>query len=158
MFVKTPDRLTLTACACLTLALLLACAQPSHALLGLFSGPTSLAPASGAVSFPLADLQDGKAHFYTVAAGGKDVRFFALKTADGRVRTAFDACDVCYPEKKGYRQDGDFMVCTNCGRRFHVTMVGEVRGGCNPSPLASHVEGDAVRINLGGIAAGAAFF
>ncbi|KHK01582.1 DUF2318 domain-containing protein [Desulfovibrio sp. TomC] len=158
MFVKTLDRLTLTACAGLTLALLLAWAQPSHALLGLFSGPTSLTPVNGSVSFPLADLQDGKAHFYAVAAGGKEVRFFAVKTADGRVRTALDACDVCYPEKKGYRQEGDFVVCTNCGRRFHMTMVGDVRGGCNPSPLASTVEGDAVRINLGDIAAGAAFF
>ena len=158
MSVKTPDYLTRIACACLTLAFLLTLAQPSHALLGLFSGPTSLTPADGAVSFPLADLQDGKAHFYAVAAGGKEVRFFAVKTADGRVRTALDACDVCYPEKKGYRQEGDFMVCTNCGRKFHLTMVGDVRGGCNPSPLASHVAGDTVRVNMGDIAAGAAFF
>lgn len=158
MSVKRPDRLVLVAFVCLALAALLAAAQPSHALLGLFSGTTSLTPADGAVSFPLADLADGKSHFYAVSAGGKEVRYFAVKTADGKVRTAFDACDVCFPEKKGYRQEGEFMVCTNCGRRFHLTMVGEARGGCNPSPLASEVVGDAVRVKLADIAAGAAFF
>lgn len=158
MSFKKPDRLLLAAFACLALAALLAAARPSHALLGLFSGPTSLTPANGAVSFPLADLADGKAHFYAVAAGGKEVRFFAVKTSDGKVRTAFDACDVCYPEKKGYRQEGDFMLCINCGRRFHVTMVGEQRGGCNPSPLTSQVAGDSVRVTLADIAAGAAYF
>ncbi|MYL83903.1 DUF2318 domain-containing protein [Desulfovibrio aerotolerans] len=158
MSVKIPDRLLLAAVACLALAALLAGAQPSHALLGLFSSTASLTPSDGAVSLPLADLSDGKAHFYAVAAGGKEVRFFAVKTADGKVRTALDACDVCYPEKKGYRQEGDFMLCTNCGRRFHLTMVGEVRGGCNPSPLASEVVGESVRIKLADIAAGAAYF
>jgi len=158
MSLKIPDRLILAAVACLALAALLAVAQPSHALFGLFSGAASLTPADGAVSFPLADLADGKSHFYTVAAGGKEVRLFAVKTADGKIRTALDACEVCYPEKKGYRQEGDFMICTNCGRRFHLTMVGEQRGGCNPSPLASEVVGGTVRIKLADVAAGAAFF
>jgi uncharacterized membrane protein len=158
MSVKTPDRFLLAACTCLALAGLLACAQPSHALLGLFSGPSSLTPADGAVSFPLADLADGKAHLYSVAAGGTEVRFFGVKTADGKVRTALDACDVCYPERKGYRQEGDFMVCVNCGRRFHLTMVGDVRGGCNPSPLASETTGETVRVKVADIAAGAAYF
>lgn len=158
MSVKSPDRLLLAAFACLALAALLAAAQPSHALLGLFSDTTSLTPAEGAVSFKLADLADGKAHRYAVAAAGKEVRFFAVKTADGRVRTALDACDVCYPEKKGYRQEGDFMLCINCGRRFHLTMVGDVRGGCNPSPLPSEVAGETVRVKMADIAAGAAYF
>jgi uncharacterized membrane protein len=146
------------ALACLALLAALTAASPGHALLGLFSGPTALTPVDGAVSFPAADLADGKAHLYAVTAGGKEVRFFAVKTSDGRVRTALDACDVCYPEKRGYRQEDDFMLCINCGRRFHLTMVGDVRGGCNPSPLPSEAAGDTVRIKLADIAAGAAFF
>uniref|UniRef100_I2Q202 Putative membrane protein n=1 Tax=Desulfovibrio sp. U5L TaxID=596152 RepID=I2Q202_9BACT len=144
--------------ALLALTLLLAAPEPSAAFLGLFSDTTSLTPKDNAVTVPLADVADGKAHFYAVTAEGKQVRFFVVKTPDGRVRTAFDACDVCYPEKKGYKQDGEFMVCTNCGRRFHVTRVGDVHGGCNPAPLASEVAGDSLRVALPTLAAGASFF
>jgi uncharacterized membrane protein len=140
------------------IALVLAVAEPSPAILGIFSDTKTLTPQGDAVAVPLAEVADGKAHFYAVTADGKQVRFFAVKTPDGRVRTAFDACDVCFPEKKGYRQDGEFMVCTNCGRRFHVTMVGEVRGGCNPAPLASETAGDTLRVKMATLAAGASFF
>ncbi|EKO37699.1 MAG: putative membrane protein [Solidesulfovibrio magneticus str. Maddingley MBC34] len=159
MPLAAPKRLLPVALACLAVfALFLAVAGPGHALLGLSSGPTSLKPVDGVVAFPAADLADGKAHFYAVDAAGKEVRFFAVKTQDGRVRTALDACDVCYPEKKGYRQEGDFLICINCGRRFHKTMVGDQRGGCNPSPLASEVAGDVVRVKMADLAVGAAYF
>ncbi len=140
------------------LAALFSVAQPSQAFLGIFSDTAALTPDNGAVRFPAADLANGKAHFYAVQSGNKQIRIFAVKTTDGRIRTAFDACDVCFPEKKGYRQEGDFMVCANCGRRFHVSMVGEVHGGCNPAPLASSVEGNDVRIAMADIDAGARFF
>jgi len=156
---SAPKRSLLAALSCLAVfTVLLAAAGPGHALLGFASGPTSLKPVDGVVSFPAADLADGKAHFYAVDAAGKEVRFFAVKTKDGRVRTALDACDVCYPEKKGYRQEGDFMLCINCGRRFHMTMVGDQRGGCNPSPVASEVAGESVRVKMADLAAGAAYF
>lgn len=156
---SAPKRLLPVALACLAvLAVVFVAAGPGHALLGFASGPTSLKPADGVVSFPAADLADGKAHFCTVDAAGKEVRFFAVKTKDGRVRTALDACDVCYPEKKGYRQEGDFMLCINCGRRFHMNMVGDQRGGCNPSPLASEVAGENVRVKMADLAVGAAYF
>lgn len=144
--------------ALLALTVLLATPEPSAALLGLFSDTTTLTPKDDAVSIPLTDFADGKAHFYAVTASGKEIRFFAVKTPDGRVRTAFDACDVCYPEKKGYRQDGEFMVCTNCGRRFHVTRIGDVHGGCNPAPLAAETAGDTLRVAMATLTAGASFF
>lgn len=144
--------------AFLFLAALLAAAEPSPAFLGLFSDTRSLTPQGDAVTIPLAEITDGKAHFYTVTADGRPVRFFVVKTPDGRVRAAFDACDVCFPEKKGYRQDGEFMVCTNCGRRFHGTMVGEVHGGCNPAPLAAETAGDTLRVAMAALTAGASYF
>jgi uncharacterized membrane protein len=144
--------------AVLVLASLVALPGTSDALLGFFSDTTTLTPKDEAVAVPLADLADGKAHFYVVAAGGKQVKFFAVKTPDGKVRTAFDACDVCFPEKKGYRQEGEFMVCINCGRRFHVSKVGEVHGGCNPAPLAAEPAGDNLRVTMAALTAGASFF
>lgn len=140
------------------ITLVLAVAEPSPAFLGIFSDTRTLQPQDDAVAIPLSEITDGKAHFYAVTANGKQLRFFAVKTPDGRLRTAFDACDVCFPEKKGYHQDGQFMVCDNCGRRFHMTMVGEVHGGCNPAPLAAATAGDTLRIKMADLTAGASFF
>ena len=64
------------------------------------------------------------------------MRYFIIKSSDGVVRAAFDACDVCWESGKGYKQNGDFMVCQNCGRRFQSTKVNVVTGGCNPSALS----------------------
>ncbi|WP_300161951.1 DUF2318 domain-containing protein [Solidesulfovibrio sp.] len=142
----------------LALAGLFSLPAPAEALLGLFSDVKTLSPKDDAVTIPLAEVSDGKAHFYTVSAGGKEIRFFAVKSPDGKVRTAFDACDVCFPEKKGYRQEGEFMVCVNCGRRFHASKIGEIHGGCNPAPLAAETAGESLRITMASLAAGGRFF
>jgi len=155
---KKIDLLSMAAVALVLLAVLLSAAEPSAAFLGLFSNTTTLTPDNDVVRIPVADMADGKAHFYAVAAGEKQIRFFAVKTPDGRMRTAFDACDVCFPEKKGYRQEGEFMLCANCGRRFHLTMVGDVHGGCNPAPLAAAIAGDMLQIGMADLAAGGRFF
>ncbi|RJX30557.1 MAG: DUF2318 domain-containing protein [Desulfarculus sp.] len=99
-----------------------------------------------AVTLPAALFDDGKArHFKYDAPGGITVRYFVIKSSDGVIRAAFDACDVCWPENKGYFQEGDNMVCANCGRRFPSVQVNVVRGGCNPAPLnRSVVEGKVV--------------
>lgn len=142
----------------LALAAVCGLPAPASALFGMFSDTKTLSPQGDAVAIPLADVSDGKAHFYVVSAGGKEIKFFAVKSPDGKVRTAFDACDVCFPEKKGYRQDGEFMVCVNCSRRFHVSKIGEVHGGCNPAPLAAEATGDTIRVPMAALNAGARFF
>jgi len=142
----------------LFLALASANAHAFFGLPGLTGGYPEVEVANGVVSLPMADFSDGQAHFYKHAAGGKDISFFVVKSADGVIRAAFDACDVCYPEKKGYEQDGDFMVCKNCGRRFHSNQINVVQGGCNPSPLARTEEGGNVLIKVSDIEAGASYF
>jgi uncharacterized membrane protein len=74
------------------------------------------------------------------------------------VRAAFNACDVCFPAKKGYRQEGDEMVCNNCGSRFPANQINEVRGGCNPSPLDRAVDGDMLIIRVKDILRGLDYF
>ncbi|MBU0673586.1 MAG: DUF2318 domain-containing protein [Proteobacteria bacterium] len=92
---------------------------------------------NGELSLPLASVSDGQAHFFKVKADdGTLVTFFVLKSRDGIVRAAVDACDVCYKAGKGYHQEGDFMVCDNCGQRFASSRINEVKGGCNPAPLS----------------------
>ncbi len=107
---------------------------------------------------PLSTFDDGLAHFYTYDVGETTVRFFVLKSSDGVVRAAFDACDVCFAARRGYRQEGNEMVCNNCGRRFPAVLINEVRGGCNPAPLDRTVEGDDLVIRVDDIAAGAGYF
>lgn len=103
-----------------------------------FSGfkAKSLTPKNDMLTIPVSEISDGKAHYFkTEADDGTKVIFFVLKSSDGVIRSAIDACDVCYRSGKGYVQEGDFMVCTNCGRRFASNRINDVKGGCNPAPL-----------------------
>jgi uncharacterized membrane protein len=119
---------------------------------------TTPAAPGGDVKIALADVSDGKAHFYSYDAGGTQVKYFVLKSSDGKVRAAFDACDVCFAQKKGYHQEGDEMVCNNCGRRFPSTKINEVEGGCNPSPIERTVKGQDLVLTTDELQAGVQYF
>lgn len=92
-----------------------------------------LTPKQGEIRIPVGDVSDGKAHFFEVKADdGTMVTFFVLKSRDGILRAAINACDECYKAGKGYVQDGDFMICEKCGRRFASDKINVIAGGCNP--------------------------
>jgi uncharacterized membrane protein len=86
------------------------------------------------------------------------IDFFVLKSHDGVLRAAFDACDVCYRERQGYRQQGDEMICVNCGQRFSSDRINEVKGGCNPAPLARNLANGNLVINEQDLRLGARYF
>ena len=115
-------------------------------------------PENGAVRLTLATFDDHEAHHYTYMHEDQPIEFFVLKSEDGTVRAAFNACDVCFDSKKGYTQDGEFMVCNNCGRRFPADQINVVQGGCNPSPLTRVVEGDSLVIQVEDIVEGEDYF
>ncbi len=110
------------------------------------------------MTFPLSTFDDYKAHYYTYANEGRLIKFFVLKSTDGVVRAAFDACDICYEAKKGYSQDGNAMICNECGRSFPADKINEVSGGCNPVPLRRTVDGDSLVIEASDIVAGWRYF
>jgi uncharacterized membrane protein len=116
--------------------------------------------ADGQFAYAVSLFDDGQArHFDFVDAGSSTtIKYFILKSADGVIRAAFDACDVCWPEGKGYVQDGTAMVCRNCGRRFESVMVNEVQGGCNPAPLKRTIQGDQVVIRADDLKKGQTYF
>lgn len=113
---------------------------------------------AGTVTIPVAEVSDGKAHYYTYHGAGRKVNFFVLKSSDGVLRAAFDACDVCFREKKGYRQEGNHMVCNNCGQRFASVNINVLKGGCNPAPLNRHVKDDTIVFNASDIESGKYYF
>lgn len=124
----------------------------------LKTGGAAAKPAD-VVIHPIGLFDDGKVkHFEFKAQNGIIVRYFVLRSSDGVIRSAFDACDVCWPSGKGYYQEGDNMVCGNCGKRFASVKINEIKGGCNPAPLARKTEGDKLLIRVSDIREGASYF
>lgn len=108
---------------------------------------------------PLAELS-GTAKFYSWKAPAATVKFFAVLDAAGGVHVAFDACDLCYGAKLGYSQEGDMMVCNNCGNKFLITGIGTTNrgGGCWPGYLPVTIGEDAVTIQHADLKAGSWYF
>ena len=81
-----------------------------------------LLPIGGDVRLEAKTFDDGRAHFYRgTADGGGDIRFFVIKASDGVLHAAFDACELCYKEHRGFRQSGHTMA--------RGTSDGLIRGG-----------------------------
>ncbi|MFC2078420.1 DUF2318 domain-containing protein [Candidatus Bipolaricaulota bacterium] len=120
--------------------------------------PLVEANTAGTVEFQLSTFDDYVARYYTYVHNGESIEFFVLKSEDGVVRAAFNACDVCYGALRGYSQNGQIMVCNNCGRQFPADRINIVQGGCNPSPLDRNVEGDYLVINVDDIIRGGSYF
>jgi uncharacterized membrane protein len=141
----------------------------SYLIYGAGGGPAGGAPAAAAataqtalskeISFPVSEFADGSAKFYQMENdAGLTVRYFAVKAADGSLKTAYDACDACWHAGKGYRQSGAAMICQNCRRSFEIARIGEEQGGCNPAPLKSRIREDALVIEVNDILAGSRYF
>ena len=88
-----------------------------------------------ALSIPTDELSEN-AEFYPVDVDGTEMEVIAVKDSTGTIRTAFNTCQICYDSGKGYyKQEGDKLVCQNCGNSFTMDVVGETGGGCNPVPI-----------------------
>ena len=87
------------------------------------------------LTIPVEELTEN-ASFYPVNVDGTEMEVIAVKTSDGTIRTAFNTCQICYDSGNGYyKQEGDKLVCQNCGNSFTMDQVGETAGGCNPWPI-----------------------
>jgi uncharacterized membrane protein len=76
------------------------------------------------------------AKFYKYKSGNIDMEVMAVKATDGSIRTALNTCQVCYDSGRGYyKQQGDNMVCQNCGNKFNINQIEKIKGGCNPVPV-----------------------
>lgn len=122
------------------------------------AGSSTSATSASAVTMLVSLFEDGNARHFEHIDGEFNIRYFVIKSSDGVIRAAYDACDVCWPAGKGYYQEGDYMVCRNCGRRFASVLVNEVKGGCNPAPLNRKVMDGKVVIQVADILAGKQYF
>jgi len=140
--------------------LVLVFAMVTGALAWNFSVPAQeVKPSDGAFAFPATAFQDGKAKYFQFSpTPNQKIRFFVVKSTDGVIRAAFDACDVCWRAKKGYVQQGNEMICVNCGLKFRTDKVNVVTGGCNPSALNRTLKDGNVIITQQDVMSGLRFF
>ena len=96
-----------------------------------------LADENDALVIPVDNLSE-TVLFYPVEIDGISMEVMAAKDAQGDIHLAFNTCQVCYSSGKGYyKQEGDMLVCQNCGNRFTIDQLGEEAGGCNPIPITA---------------------
>jgi high-affinity iron transporter len=91
------------------------------------------------------DLATGDLHRYSADLNGVKVRFLLYRKPDGKVESIFDACQIC--GSVGFYRTSTGIVCKNCAAPINPQSVGQ-SGGCNPIPLHSTEQGDAVVINV----------
>jgi len=113
---------------------------------------------NGEVKVQLSALQGSTASYFVHNANGKAIKFFVLRASDGTVRIALDACTSCNHAKLGYRQNGEAMVCNNCGMSFKSTDVGHITGGCSPIPLKNSQDGKTLVVKVKDLEEGAKYF
>ena len=112
----------------------------------------TLVAQNGQVVIPLSDLTDSSLHFYTADVNNTVIRFLVIHQTNGDYAVALDACQIC--GTAGYRQEGQNVVCRNCGATIYVPSIGD-KGGCNPIPVKSRVEGGVVTVDLSALASAA---
>ena len=110
------------------------------------------------VTFPVSQFDDSKARHYEYKDNNATIRYFILKSSDGVIRAAFDACDVCWRAGRGYFQSGDVMICRNCRRSFASVDINVLSGGCNPVPLKRTIENGELVIHVKDILNGKQYF
>lgn len=97
----------------------------------------------GIVRVSLEGLEPLQVRFYQfLNAGNQEVRFLVGRDSAGHVQVAFDANEPCAKAKRGYRAEGEWLVCNKCDKSFRLIEVNAGGGGCKPVPLEHSVEGD----------------
>lgn len=119
------------------------------------SAAAPLTVTGGVVRIPLSMVSDGDLHRFSIHSNGVTVRMIVIERPDHSIAAAFDACEIC--GSKGYYQKGPNLICKNCASAINIPTVG-IRGGCNPVPIDSHVEGDHLVIDAGKLTEGVRYF
>jgi len=113
----------------------------------------------GVVRIDLGGIAPGSGRFFSYrSAGGGRADFLVYRESDGEPRAVLDACSDCYRWRKGYRLEGDGVVCVKCGMRFRLDELREGIGACVPLPLPSTRAGDRLEIPAEALEAGTRYF
>lgn len=104
-------------------------------------------PDRGQVSISLANLKPKEVRFYRfLNYGNQEVHFFVGRDGAGVVQVAFDASETCAKLKRGFRHDGEWVICNKCDKSFRLSGINSGGRGCEPIPVKHRVEGDRLLI------------
>ena len=99
----------------------------------------------GVVRIDIGDLAPLEARFFRfLNSGNQEVAFFVARDLSGGVQVAFDANEVCYKKKRGYRAEGEWVVCNFCDKAFRIAGLNAGGGGCKPVPVVHRLEGQQI--------------
>ena len=114
---------------------------------------------SGVVRIDLSEIGSSDVKFFRfLNAGNQEVKFFVARDSEGVVQVAFDANEICYKLKRGYRAEDGWVTCNKCDKAFRLEEVNEGGGGCKPVPLEHRIEGNMLILAEDDILTGWRFF
>ena len=95
--------------------------------------------------------------FFTYRHAGRKISFFVVKH-NNEISSFFDACHKCYPQKRGFRSEGPYIICRECNERYPLSEIKEGIGSCYPIKLEGAVDGNLYKIPLNKLTEKAGFF
>ncbi len=110
-----------------------------------------------AIIIDIKSLKEMSLVFYSLHYKDKKIDFFVVKVNE-EVQSYFDACERCYPQKLGYRTDGEYVVCKACNVRYPIDSLKSGIGSCYPIVLKGRVEGNRYIIDKKDVIEGWRFF
>ena len=149
---KERNRKTAFGLVAAALILLFVSAQISALPAGFDPVPEKVSTNNGVIKIPMASAGDGHLHKYECDMqhpegeicpmhgndGTANARLIAVEKNDGSVAVAYDACALC--GAAGYVQEGDELICKQCGAPINPDTIG-IGGGCNPIPVKHTITG-----------------
>ena len=104
---------------------------------------TVTADAGGFIYIPEAGITE-QAQYFNYDAAGTIVQLLGIRDSAGKARIALNTCQSCSPSPRAYyAQDGNVLVCQNCGLEFAINTVGSTAAsGCNPTRIETLQEVD----------------
>lgn len=98
--------------------------------------------ADGLLAIDVSAMGNGQVRFFRfLNTSNQEVKFFVGRDVGGIVQVGFDASEVCAKRKRGFRADGEWMVCRTCDKSFRLSETNSNPGGCAPVALAHRLVG-----------------
>jgi uncharacterized membrane protein len=118
-----------------------------------------LTPDEGVIRVDLSIIENNSGSFFTYpSSSGRNVDYFVYKDSSGTARGVLDACRTCYRWRKGYRLEGDHVICRKCDMRFSLDGLHQGTGSCVPIRIRSTREDDTLIIPVTELDNGAKYF
>lgn len=86
---------------------------------------------------PISELKND-VKFYSLNYNGANVEILAAIDKNGNPKVTLNTCQNCMGSPKAFFvQEGDSVVCQNCGIGHQIETIGTAKRGCNPIPIDS---------------------